>query len=469
MTTRRMAALLTGASLLLALPAGASAQSLTADEAATLREEVARLKAALARVEDRLATDKVAKNEDGAVAAAASAPATQSQPTKAAALNKGTEVEWKGAPELASEGRSFKPKGRIQMDAGYVGGSGAKNDPGLGYSAEFRRLRLGAEGQFNKKLSYKMELEFADNELELMDAFINYKNGGWTVTVGNQNQFQSLDELTGDTSGTFMERAAFTDAFNFERRLGISTQYRLDALTLQAGIFADDVDALAGKDGIEGDENNSFGLDGRVVYAPKLNDTQLHLAASGHWRKLNRVSGVPLRYRQRPFLHGTDSRVLATPSLSVGREVNYGLEAAAVHGPWHFASEAHWMRPDLLTGPTPTLFGSYAEVGYFLTKGDSRPYSNTAFGAANPKNPIDKGGIGAVQLNLRYDYLDLNTGDFLGGKQNAYLASVVWTPLRYLRLNLNYGYLEYDDAALVLGGRRNYGLHMLATRMELDF
>lgn len=469
MTTRRMAALLTGASLLLALPAGASAQSLTADEAATLREEVTRLKAALQRVEDRLATGVAAEAGDSPIAATAEAPAAPSQPIKAATQKGNTGIEWKGAPEFASEGRSFKPKGRIQMDVGYVGGSGAKDDPGLGHSAEFRRLRLGAEGQFNKKLSYKMELDFADNEVELMDAFITYKNGGWSVTAGNQNQFQSLDELTGDTSGSFMERAAFTDAFNFERRLGISTQYRMDDFTLQAGISADDVDALAGNGGIDGDQNNAFGVDSRVVYAPKIDNTQLHLAASAHWRKLNRLSGVPVRYRQRPFLHATDSRVLATPSLSVEREVNYGIEAAAIHGPWHFASEAHWMRPDLVTGRTPTLFGGYAEVGYFLTKGDTRPYSSTAFGAPNPKNPIDKGGIGAVQLNLRYDYLDLNAGDFLGGKQNAYLASVVWTPLRYLRLNLNYGYLEYDDAALTLGGRRNYGLHMLATRMELDF
>lgn len=472
MSTRRMAAMLAGTSLALAIPAEAHGQSLSAEEAAELRAEVARLKAALQRVEERLASGEPAQADPASPAptappptAVAAAPAPPPQP----ANGEDPEVEWKGSPQFLSDGRAFKAKGRIQLDAGYVSGPGAKDDPGLGYSAEFRRLRLGAEGQFTDNLLYKLEFEMSDNEVDLVDTFVTYKNGGFSVTLGNQNQFQSLDELTGDTTGSVMERAAFTDAFNFERRLGISTQYVHGPITLQAGIFADDISSLAGTDDLDADENNAFSLDGRIVYAPKIDETQLHFGASGHWRKLNRVSVSPVRYRQRPYLHGTDSRVLATPELSVERELNYGIEAAAIHGPWHFAAEGHWLRPDLIDGPTSTLFGGYAEIGYFLTKGDTRAYSNAIFGTTSPKNPMNKGGIGAIQMTLRYDYLDLNGKNFIGGEQNAYIASLVWTPLKYLRFNLNYGYLDYDDAALVLGGKRDYGLHMLATRMELDF
>ena len=117
-------------------------------------------------------------------------------------------------------------------------------------------------------VGYKLELELADNAVDLVDTFVTYKTGPWLLALGNQNQFQSLDELTGDTSGSFMERAAFTDAFNFERRLGLSAQYEKGAWVLQAGLFADDITALSNSsDGpAGGDENNSHGLDGRVVW-----------------------------------------------------------------------------------------------------------------------------------------------------------------------------------------------------------
>ena len=479
MSKRLRAALLTGTGILLACPSLASAQPLSQEEATALREEVARLKASLARIEARLAADgsqapaDTAPADTAVAAAPATPPATAPAPATPAkaepAKLAGAKVEWKGSPQIVEGGHAFKPKGRIQVDAGYVGGPGAKEDPGLGFSTEFRRIRLGAEGQFTDNLSYKLELELSDNKVDLVDTFVTFKKDNLALTVGNQNQFQSLDELTGDTTGSFMERAAFTDAFGFERRLGISAQYKLDALTLQAGVFADDINALAASDGVKADENNAFSLDGRVVYAPMVGTTQLHFGGSAHWRKLNRLSGIPISYRQRPFLHSTDSRILATPSASIAEELNYGLEFAAIHGPWHAAAEANWLRPDVVDARNPSYFGGYAEVGYFLTKGDSRAYANTIFGSTSPKRPMDKGGPGAWQVNLRYDYLDLNDGPFVGGKQNAYLASLIWTPMRYLRLNLNYGYLEYDRAALLLGGRRDYGLHMLATRMELDF
>ena len=79
------------------------------------------------------------------------------------------------------------------------------------------------------------------------------------------------------------------------------------------------------------------------------------------------------------------------------------------------------------------------------------------------------GGIGAVQVTLRYDYLDLDSGEVRGGKQNGYIAAVVWTPIQYLRFNLNYAYLDYDGANALPGGREDYAAQVIGTRFELDF
>lgn len=435
----------------------AMAQALSVDEAAALRAEIATLKAQLQRMEQKL---------EAAVAAPQPAAPTVADPAPPAP----TEITWKGSPQLASEGRTFKAKGRIQADAGYVTHPRGASDRGLGHAAEMRRIRLGGEGGLSKAFGYKLELELSDNAVDLVDTFVTWKSGPWELALGNQNQFQALDELTGDTTGATMERAAFTDAFNFERRLGLSAQYEKSNWLLQAGLFADDIDALAdsadGPDG--GDENNSYGVDGRVVYAPRLGKTQLHLAASAHWRDLKRLSEAGTRYRQRPYLHTSNSRLIDTGVLDVRDEAHYGVEAAFVRGPLHGAAEAHWLESDLAIGPTPRFFGGYAELGYFFT-GETRGYGGGIFERTGTARPLGSGGFGALQASLRYDYLDMNDRGIVGGRQNAWIAALIWQPIDYLRFNLNHGWLSYDDAAPLANGDRSYRVRTTGARMELDF
>lgn len=441
---------------LLLLETGAHASPLSAEDAAALLAEVRALRAKVETLEQRLA--------DNEARAQAEKHAEAKTPEPVA-------ISWKGSPQFIQDDRAFKVKGRIQYDVGYVDVPGRSPDRGLGFASEARRIRLGGEGSIGSGFGYKLELELSDNQVDLVDTFITYETGPWRIALGNQNQFQSLDELTGDTSGSFMERAAFTDAFNFERRVGISAQYHRKALLLQAGLFTDDVDALANSsDGPSGgDENNSFGLDGRLVLAPKVGDTQLHFGSSVHWRRLGRIAETPVRYRQRPFLHTTNSRLIGTSPINVTKEISHGLEFAAIRGRWHVAAETHWLRAVRAGATNPGFFGSYAELGYFLTSGDTRSYKAGIFGATKPKSSIRDGGPGAIQVNLRYDYLDLNGQDIRGGTQNAYLASIIWTPLDVLRLNLNYGRIDYDGATMLPDGRTRYGAHVLGARMELDF
>lgn len=448
---------------------GAADGTIGAAEAAALRAQLAALKAQVDALEARLNATAAASASASASpgAAAPAAAGTQS----AAAAPPPTAIGWKGSPIFTRGDLSFKVKGRLQFDAAYVGAPGSVTDRSVGFSNEVRRIRLGGEGKLGGGFGYKLETELSDNAVDLVDAFITWESHKWLVTLGNHNQFQSLDELIGDTGGSVMERAAFTDAFNFERRIGLSVQYRGDLLLAQAGVFTDSADSLANSaDGpAGGDENNSIGFDGRLVLAPKIGDAQLHFGASGHWRNLNRLADQGLVYRQRPFVHSSNSRFLATPSISGTDEIHYGLEAAGVMGPFHFAGEGHWLSVRRVGAPDPTFFGAYAEVGYFLTRGDTRPYKDGILGTAKPRHPLGDGGIGAVQLNLRYDYLDLDSGAIVGGQQNAFIAAVVWTPIEFLRFNLNYAHIDYDDAAIAAGTRTDYGIDVMGLRAELDF
>ena len=176
-----------------------------------------------------------------------------------------------------------------------------------GFGSEVRRARLGVQGDMPGGFGYKFEVDFAGNEVALTDAILTYGRGPATVTVGQHNNFQGLEELTSSLHSSFIERAAFTDAFGFERRLGLSVQYAKGPFLAQAGVFSDNVDALS---------NKNRGADGRIVFMPKSGDTQFHVGGSVHYADLEALSTV--RYRQRPLVAFTDERFINTGAELAG-------------------------------------------------------------------------------------------------------------------------------------------------------
>src|SRR5688572_28544974 len=72
---------------------------------------------------------------------------------------------WKGAPQFEDKeaGWSFKPRGRLQYDVGFIENpNDAIVTRNLGFNARARRIRLGAEGTIPGGLGYKFEMDFAN-------------------------------------------------------------------------------------------------------------------------------------------------------------------------------------------------------------------------------------------------------------------------------------------------------------------
>jgi phosphate-selective porin OprO/OprP len=145
----------------------------------------------------------------------------------------------------------------------------------------------------------------------------------------------------------------------------------------------------------------------------------------------------------------------------------------------------------------PSFWGGYLEAGYFFT-GETRGYKNGTWDRTKVLKPFSKGGWGALQLNGRVDYLDLDsnkvkngfTNNFTtgvaapsiglgrGGKQLGLLASLIWIPEDYFRM-----YLQYSHAAITGGPQaalvkpdssksiddRKYGVDVIMTRAQIDF
>ena len=420
---------------------------------------------------------------------------------------------WKGAPQLEDKdaGWSFKPRGRLQYDVGYVENpDGDINTRNLGFNTRARRIRLGVEGTIPGGFGYKAEADFANAAVSFGDVILTYAPKGkfWNFTIGNHETFESLEQMTSSRFISFLERAQMNDAFIHTRRIGASFGLtdKANIMRLNAGLFTNH------------SIDNSFDNDGwifgaRGTYSPQALGGMLHLGANFNYRNYqNNLQQV--RYRARPFLQTTDQRFVDTGAFAAKSDMTYGVELGGIFGSFHAVGEAQMLNTNAFSagatlegldsaGTTtvasddPGFFSWYAEAGYFLT-GETRGYKNGMWDRTKVLKPFSKGGWGALQVNARYDYLDLATSDLRngftnnfgtgtftpsvnlgrGGNQTGYLASLIWIPEDYVRFLLQFSRAQVRGgpfAGVVEGGstepldKRDYSSNGVAVRAQVDF
>lgn len=449
---------------------------------------------------------------------------------------------WKGAPEFADKdaGFTFKPRGRIQYDAGYIWNpddnpNGSLLTRNLGFNTRVRRLRLGAEGTIPGGFGYKFEMDYANGNVGFGDVIITYAPSGkpYSIAIGNQETLNGLEQITSSRFTSFMERAAFDDAFINTRRIGLNLGYVNSAgdLRLNAGLFAGH--------SIDGTfDNESWIAAARGVYAPLLGGNQFHFGANFQHREFQSnnngttasssgqaSTNQTARYRARPFTQTTDIRFVDTGNFAAKSDNIFGLEFGSIIKSLHFAAEGQYLKSNaydagdtlnfpagnnlnrfpgdtvsfLVPNGSPSFWGGYFEAGYFLT-GETRGYKNGTWDRTKVLKPFSKGGWGAIQLNGRVDYLNLDdnglqegftnnfqTGTFAastnytrGGKQLGLLASVVWIPEDWMRFYLQYShsFITGGPMADEVSGLSSsnpdvadydYGVDFVGTRAQIDF
>lgn len=365
-------------------------------------------------------------------------------------------VKWKGAPELSSRDGKFKMKvrGRLQTDYDAINqNTGITGQPNVS-AAEIRRARLGVEGLLFGDVEYKFEVDFADDTTAIKDAYMEYVGlmEGLGIRVGHFKTFNSLEHMTSSRFITFMERAAFIDAFELDRQIGGGAIYADHHFTASAGIYG----PTAGDDSTWLNDVKTGAA--RVTWAPINTDDHYGKHAvvhfGGSWRTRHgsqdlRGNPVPandqfFRYRARGAdLHLAD-RFIATPQI-FDQDTFWGLEGAVVWGPWSLQGEYAQLHPDLapgFIGNDPTYIGWYLEGSWYVT-GESRTYKEGEFGRPKVKRPVSSGGPGAWQLAAKYDVLDLSSEATtiptcaLCGNQNTWLLGVNWWLNDYTRVTFN--------------------------------
>lgn len=432
------------------------------------------------------------------------------------------EPGWKGAPSWTGpDGWTFKPKGVLQFDAGYVSlprdiaglvpvsntsaGSGV-NTNNLGWNSRARRLIFGVEGSMPAGFGYKFEFELSQGGVQYEDLIISWQKPGsaWGVTLGYQYPLSSLELMTSNRFTSFMERAGAVDAFSYNRRLGGTLAYTdLKGIWgLAAGVYSDDVaNANVARTGWQASV--------RGYASPKLGDVQTHFGFN-YQHRVSPRDAQNIRYRQRPYTQVTNERFIDTGPLAADGDDILGGELGLVYRSLHFASEYQhvWVRGfganhrfglNDMSGTTNSLAGDpqfrsgYVELGYFLT-GETRGYKSGRWDRTKVLHPVTNGGIGAIQVNGRFDFTDLNdrvagpatilAGNDItyvnGGASKGYEASLIWLPIDYVKLMLQYAHVDISGgpsarafsgftSPLPGGFLHGYGIDSVSLRTQLDF
>jgi len=414
--------------------------------------------------------DAATQAADNATALANSATETAARAVATAqpapAKSNPVQVAWKGAPEMSDgNGFTFKPRGRLQVDIGSVHGPSslaASDRAHLGTDTEFRRAYLGFDGTIPGGFGYRAEIDVANSSVTINDFYMTYKpSSRLTLILGNQKPNWGLEEMTSDLFTSMQERSSFSQAFGFERRVGLNAMYADDLVVAQAGIFTDDANSL------NSDTDKSWSIDGRLVFMPRIGGGTLHLGGSVHRRELGAF--IPsVTYQARPFVHTTDERFVKVSVSNATRETGFGLEGAYIRGPFHATAEGFWQTVRRTGFADPTFHGGYAEVGYILT-GENAAYKAGTYERIKPAHPLSKGGMGAFEINARYDWLDLASAGLNGGNQKIGGVSLIWIPADYVRFIVDYGHIWLDDAAVAAGSSRHYTVDSMGMRAQIDF
>ncbi|MBA1146326.1 porin [Ectothiorhodospiraceae bacterium WFHF3C12] len=296
---------------------------------------------------------------------------------------------------------------------------------------EIRRARLDVSGTVAFDWDYRLEVGFANDEVDIADAWLGYRTGPVNrLRVGQFKAPMSLEEQTSSLHLTFLERA-LPNALVPDRRLGLGLFAHSDRWTLAAAVVGSEGDTEDDDD--EDDEGWGAGL--RATVAPlAARRRALHLGMSANYHSPGQEESP--RIRARPEAHITDTRLVDTDDLEdIDHVWRGGLEAAAIMGPWSAQGEFLAARFQTRDGVYRRFHGGYAYVSYFLT-GENRDYQpdDGEFGR------IDTiiHGYGAWEIALRWSQLDLQDADIDGGRQENWTLAVNWYPARNLRFMLNH-------------------------------
>jgi phosphate-selective porin OprO/OprP len=274
-----------------------------------------------------------------------------------------------------------------------------------------------------------------------------------------------------------MERAPIMDAFNgpnnngYTQGLSFFDNTKDKNFGWQAGIYK----GTAYDSGYTFDMGNGWTSGARAIWTPYYDEESsgryvVHTGIGSEYRRFNQNlsaadQGTNIRLRSRGDLRNAASTIdpnfadtgnfFATSQALVNPEfaVQYGplliqgeYEASFMQG-----ARAFQLAPTTLGNDGNLFFqGGYVESLYFLT-GENRVYNRQSgvFGRTIPKNNMNFGKCtyGAWQAGIRYDWLNLQSGQVNGGVNQDITLGLNWWLNPNARFMVNYVFSQIQNNA----------------------
>jgi phosphate-selective porin OprO/OprP len=412
-----------------------------------------------------------------------------------------------GRPTFTSADSNFSVaiRGVGQFDAARYDVSPLTTANNLASGTNFRRARLGVDGQAFGDWNYALWGEFGGSGGEaaiLNQAYIEYAGlrvggdaslrlrvGVWAPTAG-------LEDATSNTESLFLERAAAAEMIRGldagDGRAGVgftaSGGRWYAAATLTGKIVG--VPATA-------EFAQQSGFVARIAFDPLHGpdyDTHLGATVQGVIDPADTAAGSAVakavRLRERPELRvdGNNIRLVDTGAIPADGLIAYGLEAGASWRSLYLAGE--WSKLDVnrtavgaVASPfDPSFSGWYVQAAWTLT-GERRQWAsaNGGFRGIRPAKNLDpgQGAWGAWEIAGRYSVLDLDDhpgsaglaapfGGVRGGLQRITSVGLNWYPNTVIRFLLDYQWTEVERLNAA-GARLDEDVRALSLRSQFAF
>ena len=344
-----------------------------------------------------------------------------------------------------------------------------------------RRARFGIKATLYEKWFAELDVDFANNEVEIKDMFMGYKfNKHWNVKLGNFKVPMSMERTTSSKYLMAAERPLPVEAFADGRRLGLAGTGWGRGWWASAGVFGRSVDILQ-KERNRG--NDGYAIAARAAWIPVNNDDMtIHIGGYANYQvpSSEGTADRMVLYRTLPESRVDHRRFVQAEIENVnnyttlGWELGFRYRKFLTYGEYLFntISRYTYEAKDVKTSlKNAQLNGWYAQASYMIL-GENRMYSpdDAEFG---PMKIRRKGGnleIAARVSNINMNDWHDSRAYITGGEATAWSASLNRYPVSNVVIGLNYTFMDNDKYADSKGQITQAGKRLKDARPDgIDF
>lgn len=416
-------------------------------------------------------------------------------------------ASWNHGLELYTPDRAFRVHvgGRTQFDAGWFAADrNVQRNINIPYGngVDFRRARLRVDGTMYETMEWAVEYDFVNSARVgnvTNDGYTDFDvtaltDMWWTFTklpvvgnlrIGNQKEAIGFEHLVSSRWQPFMERSFNQDAFygglfnGFTPGVSIFDNYADERGMWQIGLYkpTDNVFAF-------NTNSADYAATGRVTYLPWYENEGRELLHLGFSTRASSTVDGRTRFRTRDAIRSGVSATWPVPAdtgtIVADHQQFLNGELVAVEGPWTLQSEylvsfVQDARPVGGANAGELMYhGGYIQLMYFLT-GESDYYNpqTAVFERVTPFHNAARSssgvlrGIGAWQVGVRYNYLDLNDRQVDGGELHNLSCTLNWFLNPNMKIQFDYSATDRD--APLLGNAGDGWIHAWGMRVAHDF